>query len=127
MGAIASQIASLTIVFSTVYLDTDQRKYRSYASLAFVREIHRGPVNPPHKWPVMRKMFPFDDVIMIVVVLAPVNSHGNFQAPVHAVKQAGEENWVLNKWITRIHRTMITYPRAKKEEENKIVCIFCGE
>ena len=23
-----------------------------------------GPVNSPHKWPVMRKMFPFDDVIM---------------------------------------------------------------
>ena len=26
--------------------------------------IHRGPVNSPHKWPVTRKMFPFDDVIM---------------------------------------------------------------
>ena len=33
-------------------------------SLAFVWGIHRGPVNSPHKWPVMRKMFPFDDVIM---------------------------------------------------------------
>ena len=27
--------------------------------------IHRGPVNSPHKWPVTRKMFPFDDVIMV--------------------------------------------------------------
>ena len=27
--------------------------------------IHRWPVNPPHKWPVTRKIFPFDDVIMI--------------------------------------------------------------
>ena len=26
--------------------------------------IHRWPVNSPHKWPVTRKMFPFDDVIM---------------------------------------------------------------
>ena len=26
---------------------------------------HRGPVNSPHKWPVTRKMFPFDDVIMV--------------------------------------------------------------
>ena len=26
--------------------------------------IHRGPVNSPHKWPVTRKMFPFDDIIM---------------------------------------------------------------
>ena len=31
----------------------------------FVWEIHRGPVNFPHKGPVTRKMFPFDDVIMI--------------------------------------------------------------
>ena len=26
--------------------------------------IHRRPVNSPYKWPVTRKMFPFDDVIM---------------------------------------------------------------
>ena len=65
MGAIASQITSLTIVYSTVYSDADQRKHQSSASLAFVRGIHRGPVNSPHKWPVMRKMFPFDDVIRI--------------------------------------------------------------
>ena len=66
MGAIASQITSLTIVYSTVYSDADQRKHQSAASLAFVRGIHRGPVNSPHKWPVTRKMFPFDDVIMII-------------------------------------------------------------
>ena len=58
MGAIASQITSLTIVYSTVYSDADQRKHRSSASLAFVWGIHRGPVNSPHKWPVTRKMFP---------------------------------------------------------------------
>ena len=64
MGAIASQITSLTIVCPTVYSNADHRKHQSAASLAFVRGIHRGPVNSPHKWPVMRKMFPFDDVIM---------------------------------------------------------------
>ena len=64
MGAIAPQITSLTIVYSTVYSDADQRKHQSSASLAFVRGIHRGPVNSPHKWPVTRKMFPFHDVIM---------------------------------------------------------------
>ena len=64
MGAIASQITSLTIVYSIVYSDADQRKHQSSASLAFVRGIHRGPVNSPHKWPDTRKMFPFDDVIM---------------------------------------------------------------
>ena len=64
MGMIASQITSLTIVYSTVYSDADQRKYQSSASLAFVRGIHRRPVNSLHKWPVTWKMFPFDDVIM---------------------------------------------------------------
>ena len=57
MGAIASQITSLTIIFSAVYLDTDQRKHQSSASLAFVRGIHRSPVNSPHKLPVTRKCF----------------------------------------------------------------------
>ena len=67
MGTIASQITSLTIVYSTVYSRADQRKHQTSASLAFVRGIHRGPVNSPHKWPVTRKMFPFDDVIMILM------------------------------------------------------------
>ena len=64
MGAMASQITSLTIVYSSVYSGADQRKHQSSASLAFVRGIHRWPVNSPHKWPVTRKMFPFDEVIL---------------------------------------------------------------
>ena len=64
MGTIASQITSLTSVYLTVYSGADQSKHQSSASLAFVWGIHRGPVNSPHKWPVTRKMFPFDDVIM---------------------------------------------------------------
>ena len=63
MSAMVSQITSLTIVYSNVS-GADQRKHQSSASLAFVWGIHRGPVNSPHKWPVTRKMLPFDDVIM---------------------------------------------------------------
>ena len=44
MGAIMSQITSLTIVYSTDYSDADQRKHQSSASLAFVWGIHRGPL-----------------------------------------------------------------------------------
>ena len=66
MSKIASHITSLTIVYSTVYSGADQTKHQSSASLAFVRGIHRGPVNSPHKWPVTRKKFPFDDVIMFI-------------------------------------------------------------
>ena len=64
MSQTASQITSLTIVYSIVYWGTDQGKHQSSTSLAFVWGIHRGLVNSPHKWPAMRKMFPFDDVIM---------------------------------------------------------------
>ena len=64
LDAMASQISSPTIVYSTIYSDSDQRNHQSSASLAFVRGIHQWLVNSPHKWPVMRKMFPFDDVIM---------------------------------------------------------------
>ena len=67
MGAMASQITSLTIVYTTVYSGADQRKHQSSASLVFVRGIHQWPVNSQPKWPVTRKMFPFDDVIMIAL------------------------------------------------------------
>ena len=72
MSAMASQITSLTIVFSTVYSDADQRNYQSSASLAFVRAIHRWPVKSPHKCPVPRKMFSFDDVIMFYMSLSAI-------------------------------------------------------
>ena len=64
MSATASHITNLAIVYSTVYPGANQRKHQNSASLAFVRGIHRWPVNSPHKGPVTRKMFPFDDVIM---------------------------------------------------------------
>ena len=61
MGAMASQITSLTIVYS----GEDQRKDQSTASLAFVcGEFDGDRWIPRKKWPVTRKTFPFDDVIM---------------------------------------------------------------
>ena len=70
MSTMASQITSLTIVYSTVHSGADQIKHQSSASLAFVWGIDRPPVNSPHKGPVTRKMFPFDDVIMWDIVHA---------------------------------------------------------
>ena len=65
MGAMASQIASVSILYSTVCSGTNQRKHQSPASLAFLRGVRRWPVDPPHKGPVTRKMYPFYDVIII--------------------------------------------------------------
>ena len=55
----------VSILYSAVCLDADQRKHQSSAPMAFMRVIHRWPVNSPHKGPVTRKMFPFDDVIVV--------------------------------------------------------------
>ena len=64
MGMMASQITGITIVYSTVYSGADQRKHQNSMSLAFVQGIPQWLVNSLNKGPVMRKMFPFDDVIM---------------------------------------------------------------
>ena len=64
MSAMASQISGVSIVSSIVGSGADQRKHQSSASLAFAQGIHRWPLNSPHKRPVTRKMFPFDNVIM---------------------------------------------------------------
>ena len=66
ISTMAYQITSLTIIYATVDLSADQRKHQSSASLAFVWGIHRSPVNSPHKGPVIRKTFPFDDVIIFI-------------------------------------------------------------
>ena len=95
MGAIASQITSLTIVFSTVYLATDQRKHQTSASLAFVRGIHR---NSPHKWPVTRKIFPFDDVIMFLTITRLFHHLSDIEATLRSLAKLVtliEINWEL--------------------------------
>ena len=68
MSAVEYQITSLTIVYSTSYSGANQRKYQSSVSSAFVSGIHQVPVNSRHKGSVTRKMFPFDDVIMFILV-----------------------------------------------------------
>ena len=54
MGAMAFQITCVTIDYSTVYSGANQRKHQSSPLLAFVRGIHRWPVNSPHKWPAIQ-------------------------------------------------------------------------
>ena len=57
MSAVPSQITSVSIVCSTVCSGEDQRKHQSSASLAFVRGIHRWPMDSPNKRPVTRKYY----------------------------------------------------------------------
>ena len=108
MSAIASQITSLTIVFSTVYSEADQRKYQRSASLAFVQGIHPGPVDSPHKWPLTRKIFPFGDVIMTI----PCSKQSN---------KRRQEGWLLKSHSNETDGCTLI---GQKSPRNKCV-IFC--
>ena len=101
MGAIASQIISLTIVYSIVYSGTDHRKHQSSALLALVRWVHRGPVISPHKGPVTRKMFPFDDVIM-----------------------CENDNHTTDKWRTKFISEWLKINRISRNVKNTHYIIF---
>ena len=98
MTTIASEIASLTIVYSIVYSGADQRKHQSSASLAFVRGIHRWPVNSPYKRAVTRKMFSFDDVIMVITY------------PCKTLRSTKS----LELWRTTLHGSTIKIPTFHK-------------
>ena len=130
----AAQITSLTIVYSIVYSGADQRKHQSSASLAFVRGIHRSPVNSPHIWPVTRKMFPFYDVIML-------NTASNFTRVscalsgycIHVINQPISLllHWnhcdpSLNQCPWSNHKGNHRVPDHKKQSIFRNMCIFHG-
>ena len=91
MSATASQITGVSMLCSTVWSGADQRKHQSFTSLASVRGIHRWPVNSPHKGPVTRKMFPFDDVTMI----SPDNSLYHVGFATHVPTSGKHFRWLL--------------------------------
>ena len=116
MSAMASQITSLAIVYSTVYSAADQRKHQSSASLSFVRGIHRWPMNSLHKGPVTRKTFPFDDVIMYSVLLI---CRGNFSSyksrkTPQSFVSANLTNiyiYIYNRDISRVYNTHVIWTK----------------
>ena len=65
MGTMASHITGLTIVYSTIYSGADQENIKAPRHWP-LRGLHRWLGYSPHKWPVTRKMFSFDDVIELM-------------------------------------------------------------
>ena len=65
MSAMASQITSVSI-FSQLFVYVQiKENIKARRHWPLCEGIHRWPVDSPHKGPVTRKMFPFDDVIML--------------------------------------------------------------
>ena len=94
----ASQITSVSFVCLTVCSSAD-KKHQSSASLAFMKGIHRWTVDSPHKRPVTRKMFPFDDVIM-----NPVNDTSAIR---HVTWDEG--HWVLSYGGFMLHEVILWF------------------
>ena len=85
------------------------KKTQSSASLAFVSGIHRWPVNSPHKGPVTRKMFLFDDIIVRKALMSHPHviisdktdwPPRNFRFPVDA---KGPETWSSQECYCVLH------------------------
>ena len=116
---LASQITSLSIVFTSIYLGGDQRKHQSSASMAFVCAIHRWPVNFPHKWPETRKIFPFDNVIIIFHVRKYQSLlRWDIKAPWHKgtskINSKGHMFWC---------RSLCVIPSDVIKDQRKMLCI----
>ena len=133
MGTMTSQITNLTIVYSTVCSGADQRKHQSSAPLAFMWGIHRGPVNSPHKWPVTRKMFPFDDVIMkfrkrFCAIASSCNNSQNDGWRARVLFFLGWRNrhvWKVYSVIRMYYRKTSNISRIKSQNLN-VSCIPCS-
>ena len=108
MSTTASQITSVTIVYSTVS-GADQRKHQSSLSLSFVRGIHRWPVNSLHKGSVTREMFPFDDVIMTWITVEGLKLP--VLMPASQADRKCEKKFMFRRgsWIYRLNSRTVAY------------------
>ena len=105
ISEITSQITGVSIVYSIICSEADRRKNQCSALMAFVREIHRSPVNSPHKGSVTRKMFPFDDVIMQLY-----KRHYTMTASVSMMTNVQENCYLLSGFYLKHYWCLNDYP-----------------
>ena len=102
MGAMASQITSLTIVYSSVY---SRRRSKKTSKLRVTGLCERNsPVTGdfPHKGPVTEKMFPFDDVIMVLGKRCQYHDVGDALVPCVASQSVAMWYWQLTLRVKQI-------------------------
>ena len=86
-----SYITGVSIVCSFVCSGAD-KKHQGSASMTILREFHWWPVDSPYKGPVTRKIFPFDDGMMLNHTLPKTRS------PVTIVS-GSQSLWILHRSI----------------------------
>ena len=98
--------------------------FKSGASLACVWGIHRSPVNSPHKWPVTRKLFPFDDVIMTVsIYIKMFNQSQKFQCHPLTLSNCGYCSMLLYINLFSFHGSFMVHKRLYFTYN---LCVFIG-
>ena len=118
MDTMASQITSLTIVYSTIYSGADQRKHQSSASLAFVSGNSPVTGEFPAKGPVTWKMSPFDDVIMKRWLVCQIlYIKGRDKTTSHSICYVGCNRFSLPLIAASAHQSWI----------EAIICTFHGQ
>ena len=111
MSAMASQIISVSIVYLAVCSGSNQRKHQSSAPLAFVREIHRWPMDSPHKGPVTLKMFPFAGVIMEIWLCCWQLFYNALKSSIYKMKlpKCSAWNWCLGWYCVNLITASCNY------------------
>ena len=132
--AMASQITGVSIVCWTVGSNLNPRKHQFSPSLSYVRGIHRSLVNSPHKRPVTRKMFPFDDVIINVSGDGSTHmlpTHKVIAWPTDITAPHQQENYWLSIIFSRLILWMISnsfrWPDFLTIKIDDYFCIWCYE
>ena len=98
MTTMAAQITSLTVVYSTVYSDANQRKHQSYASLAFVWGIHRDRWIPRTKGQLRGKCFYLmTSSWNLIIIVLPGTRIG--QRPYSRLERLLEVKWLTENLI----------------------------
>ena len=101
MGAIASQITSLTIVYSTVYSDADQRKHQSSAPLAFVRWTGEFPARMASNAVKVSIWWRHHDGQWVVCLSFQVNRNATFVIVVLRAMSYYIASWYVESlWLT---------------------------
>ena len=130
MSTMVSEISSVSVVCPTA----GQRKLQSSAALASVRRINRWPVDSPHKGPVMRKIFPFDDVIMndkklhkLLVSDLSINVSFSFPliwAPFDRLLVKSENNSIKCEWYISFNIIISWYSKHESDFNSQNVLFF---
>ena len=104
MSTMASQISSVLFVCSTICSCADQGKHQSSLATDLCKGNPPSPANSPHKGPVTRKMFPFDDIIIFMEYISQTVYEKTCWSYENIFDKISLQLWIKveSKWLCKI-------------------------